>query len=217
MFFEWLSVLTGDPLFEGRLLRTGIAAMLAILLVFVCMPPYMKLVRNATSDFKAHSPPIMGGLLLVLVVLVTSLLTAQLNGYTIATLAILVSFSGVGAIDDFAKVRNKRLVNSGKLDKENFQEKADGISSDVRLALYFFFSLLVAVFCYKFIPELRGNLTVPFVNPEVWHPYLPNWAFIPFIAFVIAASANGTNFTDGLDSLASVPILTCMVFVGLVA
>ena len=37
------------------------------------------------------------------------------------------------------------------------------------------------------------------------------------MTFVIAASANGTNFTDGLDSLVSVPILTSMVFVGLVA
>jgi phospho-N-acetylmuramoyl-pentapeptide-transferase len=46
---------------------------------------------------------------------------------------------------------------------------------------------------------------------------LPNWIFVAFMTFVIAASANGTNFTDGLDSLVSVPILTSMFFVGLVA
>ena len=197
--------------------------MLSIILVLFFMPKYIRFLQrlDATSDFdkdgKTKSPPIMGGLLLVIVVEVVSLLVCQMNGYTISTLVILTLFSAVGATDDMAKVRAKRLVNQGKLKAAEYMDKADGISSSLRLFLYFLFSFVVAVFCYKFIPELKGDLTIPFCPIDVFQIHLPNWIFVAFMTFVIAASANGTNFTDGLDSLVSVPILTSMVFVGLVA
>ena len=186
--------------------------MLSIILVLFFMPKYIRFLQrlDATSDFdkdgKTKSPPIMGGLLLVIVVEVVSLLVCQMNGYTISTLVILTLFSAVGATDDMAKVRAKRLVNQGKLKAAEYMDKADGISSSLRLFLYF-----------KFIPELKGDLTIPFCPIDVFQIHLPNWIFVAFMTFVIAASANGTNFTDGLDSLVSVPILTSMVFVGLVA
>lgn len=223
MFFQWLYHTTGNALFDGRLFRAGSAAILSIVLVLALMPKYIRFLQglDATSDFdkdkSQKSPPIMGGLLLVLVVEVVAFMTAKLNGYSIATLLILFLFAAVGAIDDIAKIRTKRLVAQGKITPAEYMDKADGISSTLRLSLYFLFSLVVAVFSYKFIPELKGHLIVPFINPSIWHPYLPNWAFIAFITFVIAATANGTNFTDGLDSLVSVPILTSMIFVGLVA
>lgn len=223
MLCEWIYHLTELPLFDSRLFRAGLAAMLSIVLVLSTMPSYIRLLQksDATSDFdlggKTKAPPIMGGLLLVVVVVIVSLLTCKLNSYTISTLLVLVAFSAVGAIDDIAKVKTKRLIAAGKAKAASYMEKADGISSSVRLGLYFLFSLVIAIFCYKFIPDLRGNLTVPFVPVDVFQIYLPNWVFIGFMTFVIAATANGTNFTDGLDSLVSVPILSSMIFVGVVA
>ena len=64
---------------------------------------------------------------------------------------------------------------------------------------------------------MTGYLTIPFVKPSIWYPYLPNWAFIILICFVITSTANGANFTDGLDTLVSVPIITTATFVGGVA
>ena len=223
MLCHWLYQTTHIDLFDGRLFRAGSAAMLSIILVLFFMPKYIRFLQrlDATSDFdkdgKTKSPPIMGGLLLVVVVEIVSLLVCQMNGYTISTLVILALFSAVGATDDMAKVRAKRLVNQGKLKAAEYMDKADGISSTLRLILYFLFSFVVAVFCYKFIPELKGDLTIPFCPIDVFQIHLPNWIFVAFMTFVIAASANGTNFTDGLDSLVSVPILTSMFFVGLVA
>ena len=223
MLFQWLYHTTGAEMFDGRLFRAGFAALLSIILVITFMPKYIRLLQglDATSDLdkdgKTKSPPIMGGLLLVVVVAFVSLITCKMNGYTISTLVILVLFSSVGAIDDIAKVRAKRLIVQGKLAAADYMDKADGLSSTIRLGLYFLFSFIVAIFCYKFIPDLRGNLTVPFCPISFFQIQLPNWAFIGFMTFVIAATANGTNFTDGLDSLVSVPILTSMVFVGLVA
>ncbi len=223
MLCEWIYHLTELPLFDSRLFRAGLAAMLSIVLVLSTMPAYIRFLQrsDATSDFdqnsKTKAPPIMGGLLLVIVVVAVSLLTCKLNGYTISTLLVLVAFSAVGAIDDIAKAKTKRLIARGEAKAAAYMEKADGISSSVRLGLYFLFSLVIAIFCYKFIPDLRGNLTVPFVPVDTFQIYLPNWAFIGFMTFVIAATANGTNFTDGLDSLVSVPILSSMIFVGVVA
>ena len=223
MLCHWLYQTTHIDLFDGRLFRAGTAAMLSIILVLFFMPKYIRFLQrlDATSDFdkdgKTKSPPIMGGLLLVIVVEVVSLLVCQMNGYTISTLVILALFSAVGATDDMAKVRAKRLVNQGKLKAAEYMDKADGISSTLRLILYFLFSFVVAIFCYKFIPELKGDLTIPFCPIDVFQIHLPNWIFVAFMTFVIAASANGTNFTDGIDSLVSVPILTSMFFVGLVA
>jgi len=223
MISQLIYHLTGNPLFDGRMFRSGSAAVMAIILVMVLMPLYINYLQglDATADFdkdkSKKSPPIMGGLLLVIVTVLTALTFCKMNSYVISTLTILIAYASVGAMDDIAKIRNKRLVAQGKLSAKDYQDKADGISSSLRLFLYFLFSILVAIFAYKFIPELKGHLTVPFIKPTVWHPYLPNWAFVAFMSFIITAAANGTNFTDGLDSLVSVPIITSMIFVGLVA
>lgn len=219
MLVQYLFSITDNPIFDSRLFRAGLAAVLAALMVFLTMPFYIKFLKKigATSDFKENSPPIMGGFLLAIIVAFVSCLTALFNGYTIAALSILVLYSGVGAIDDVKKILTKRRVDRGEISKKDYEEKADGLSATVRICLYFLFSFIIAIFCYKFIPDLTGNLYVPFINPSDWYPHLPNWVFILFITFVVASSANGTNFTDGIDSLVSVPLITGMFFVGIVA
>ncbi|MDR0517632.1 MAG: phospho-N-acetylmuramoyl-pentapeptide-transferase [Fibromonadaceae bacterium] len=219
MLIQYLFDVTGYQLLDSRLFRAGFAAVLASLLVFLTMPHYIAFLKKigATSDFKESSPPIMGGLLLVAIVVLVSCVTANFNGYVIPALAILMLYSIVGAVDDLIKIRTKRLVDAGKLAKKSYEEKADGISSTIRLSLYLMFSFFIAILCYKLIPDLTGELYVPFINPKAWSPHLPNWIFILFITFVVASSANGTNFTDGIDSLVSVPLITGMFFVGIVA
>lgn len=209
-------------IFEDRLFRAGSASLFSALIVFLVMPHYIAMLnrRDATADFdhgKRKSPPILGGMLLVMAVLSASLCFVKLNAYSISALVILMAYAFIGGIDDVMKIRNKKLVATGKISKADYQNKADGISARLRLFLYFLFSLLVAIFAYKFIPGLSGHLTMPFVKPEVWFPYLPRWAFIILICLVTTSSANGANFTDGLDSLVSVPIITSALFAGIVA
>jgi len=219
MLIQFLFEITGYQIFDSRLFRAGLAAVLSALLVFFTMPRYIAFLKriNATSDFKENSPPIMGGLLMVIVVVVVSCITAIFNGYVVAALVILVLYSTVGATDDITKIRMKKLVDSGKKTKKDYEEKADGMGTTIRLVLYFLFSFAIAISCYKLVPDLTSELYVPFVKFQIWHPHLPNWMFILFITFVVAASANGTNFTDGIDSLVSVPLITGMFFVGVVA
>ncbi len=209
-------------LFDNRLFRAGAASLFAAALVFLAMPLYIKLLNriDASADFDAHgkkTPPILGGFLLIAAVVVASVCFARFNAYSVSTLVILLAYAATGAIDDVMKVRNKRRVARGLLARADYQAKADGISARLRLLLYVLFSLLVAVFAYKFIPGLSGRITVPFVKPVIWYPYLPNWAFIGLICLVTTSSANGANFTDGMDSLAAIPLITTAVFAGTVA
>lgn len=214
--------LTGMQLFQDRLFRTGAASLFAAAMVFLLMPRFIAYLRriDATSDFeqgKAAPPPIMGGMLVVLAVLVAGAMFSKWNAYSVSTLLILLAYAVIGGVDDVMKVRNKRLVALGKLTRAEYMDKADGISARLRLFLYFLFSLAVAVTAYKLIPGLSGHVTVPFIKPELWFPHLPNWAFIALICLVIASTANGANFTDGLDSLVSVPLITTALFAGVVA
>jgi phospho-N-acetylmuramoyl-pentapeptide-transferase len=114
-------------------------------------------------------------------------------------------------------VVNKRRVALGTLRKEDYQYKADGISARLRLTLYLALPLVVAVLAYKYIPGINGRITVPFLSTTRAFPYLPFWLFIPLMALTIAVMANGVNFTDGFDTLATVPLITSLVFVGVVA
>lgn len=222
MLSHYLYSITRVALFEDRLFRAGAASLLASMLVFLLMPPWIRFLNrlDATADFdhgKRRPPPIMGGALLVTAVGGASLCFVNPNAYSVSALVILLAYACIGGIDDVMKIRNKKLVAQGKLSKADYQAKADGISARLRLSLYFIFSLIVAVFAYKLIPGLSGHLTMPFVKPETWFPYLPRWAFILLICAVTTSSANGANFTDGLDSLVSVPIITTSLFAGVVA
>ncbi len=222
MLAELLYEITGYSLFHGRLFRAGAASITSILLVFIFMPILLRWAQkvNASSDFteeKSSAPPILGGILLVPVVLFSTLCFTIVNSYVLSILVIMVAFFSIGAVDDFAKIWTKRKIMEGKEEKKSYQDKADGISARLRLSLYFFFSLIVAIFAYKFIPGMNGHISLPFIKPDVWYPYLPNWAFIILICLVITSTANGANFTDGLDSLVSIPLMTTALFVGVVA
>ena len=60
---------------------------------------------------------------------------------------------------------------------------------------------------------------------NLYFPFFKNliinlgWFFIPFAAFVIIGSSNAVNLTDGLDGLATVPVIlvaACFAFISYV-
>ena len=181
--------------------------------------------RGITSDFittpadikpYTGAPPIMGGGVLIIGILLRALLWCNLNQYVLALLVIMLLFGIIGAVDDIAKVINKRRVESGQETRKAFSEKADGISGRWRLTAQFAVSLLVVTGLYLFV-DIDGHLTVPLIPLKTAYPYLPKYLFIPFMTIIIVGGANAVNLTDGMDSLATVPLMTCAMFVGLVA
>lgn len=214
-------------IFKSVSFRGGMTFLTAYLLITWLMPHVIHLFRRhgVTSDFTASSPqqgpytgatPIMGGGVLVLGILISSLLWTTLNQYIIALLLIMLSFGLIGALDDVAKVLHKRRIERGEEERKDYSDKADGISGRGRLIAEFGVALLVVLGLYLYV-DIDGHLVVPFVPIDEWYPYLPKYLFIPFMLLIIVGGANAVNLTDGMDTLATVPLMACALFVGAVA
>ncbi len=197
------------------------------LVINFLMPKIIRLFRKygITSDFTPAVPntkpytgatPIMGGGILILAILFAALLWCNLNQYIVALLTIMVAFGIIGAVDDIAKVYQKRRIEAGKEKRKWYSEKADGISGKTRLFAEFAVALVVVLALYLYV-DIDGHLVVPFVPIKTLYPYLPKYIFIPFMLLIIVGGANAVNLTDGMDSLATVPLMTCALFVASVA
>ena len=213
-------------IFRSVAFRGGMAFVSTYLLVTVWMPSFIRWLRRheVFSDLQPMAPPsdsapysgpkpMGGGAMLTLGVVFSVGLWVQLNQFTLALSVIMVLFAGVGAWDDWSKVRHRRLILSGGAEKKSYTDKADGLGGMWRLLLQFIFAAAVVVALYRSV-DIDGHLVVPLIPLKWWYPYLPRFLFIPFMLFMIVGAANAVNLTDGLDSLAIVPLLTCTLFAG---
>ena len=135
--------------------------------------------------------PTMGGLLIILSVLVSTILWADLknNFIWIAILTILI-FGLIGFADDYKKIK----INS-----------SSGISSKVRIIFQIFFGLIIT---YLIIRNLDVNISTSMTFPFFKNLIIDFGIFYFFISiFIIIGSANAVNLTDGLDGLAIVPAM----------
>jgi phospho-N-acetylmuramoyl-pentapeptide-transferase len=214
-------------IFKSVFFRGGVAFLTTYWVIVALMPTIIRYFRatGITSDFKRPEPgpqpyaggkPIMGGGLLIVAIVVSMVLWMEMNQFIVALLLIMVAFGVIGALDDLQKVMHRRRVERGDAEKKSYTDKADGISGVVRLGLEFLVAGVVVMILYRFV-EIDGHLVVPMIPLKWWYPYLPRYIFVPFMIVIIVAGANAVNLTDGMDSLATVPILTCTVFVAAVA
>ncbi|HEX8446346.1 MAG TPA: phospho-N-acetylmuramoyl-pentapeptide-transferase [Sphingomonas sp.] len=131
--------------------------------------------------------PTMGGLMILTAVTITMLLWMDLgNRYTWACLLVTIGFGTIGFLDDYDKVTKR---------------SHKGVSGKTRL----FFEFIIAGFAAWLINAGNGTLLyVPFYNGAVVDL---GWFYIAFAAFVIVAFGNAVNLTDGLDGLATMPVV----------
>lgn len=144
---------------------------------------------------KAHTPT-MGGVIILLAVLIPSLLWMPMDSiYTWMIILVTFILGMVGFADDYIKVVKK--------DKS-------GLSGKLKIAGQVFVGLLLGGTLY-FWPEFEqfNTLsTVPFLkNVTIDYAFFGEafgWLiYIPVAVFVITATSNATNLTDGLDGLAA--------------
>jgi len=210
-------------IFKSVFFRSGIAFLTTYWVIVALMPPVIRYFRRVgiTSDFSepqqgvkpyTGSKPIMGGGILIFAILVSIVCWMELNQFIVALLAIMLAFGAIGTVDDIQKIRHRRRIEQGLAEQKSYTTKADGISGTTRLILEFGVATAVVVGLYLYV-EIDGHLVVPFIPLDWWYPYLPRYLFVPFMVVIIVAGANAVNLTDGMDSLAIVPVLTCTLFV----
>ena len=100
-----------------------------------------------------------------------------------------------------------------KLSKSN----SSGISSKLKIILQIILSIIKISFFVSFVDyQDISNLYFPFFKNLIINL---GWFFIPFAVFVIVGSSNAVNLTDGLDGLATVPVIlvaACFAFISYV-
>ncbi len=151
-------------------------------------------VDGVQSHLKKAGTPTMGGIIILLSVIVTSLFYVRDYPKIIPVLFLTVAFGLIGFLDDYLKVVLKR---------------SDGLMPMQKMALQI---VVTAVFAYYIVRVAKIPLTmlVPFSGGYYWDI---GWLAIPVLFFAVIGTVNGTNFTDGLDGLASsVTVLVATFF-----
>ncbi len=138
---------------------------------------------------KKAGTPTMGGVMILATILLSTLLWADLTErYIWVVILITVGFGLVGFWDD----RLKYLRGNAK-----------GLSARYKFGLQFGVAL-IAILILHAMPSYSTTLSVPFFKH--FTPDL-GWLYLPFAIFVVVGASNAVNLTDGLDGLATVPII----------
>ncbi|MCC7049278.1 MAG: phospho-N-acetylmuramoyl-pentapeptide-transferase, partial [Alphaproteobacteria bacterium] len=143
------------------------------------------------SHLLKKGTPTMGGFMMLLAIVVSTLLWADLtNGYVWVALMVTLGFGAVGFVDDFLKLSRRN---------------PKGLPGRIKLIALMAIGLVAALwFVYLTRAPLGTALTVPvFKNALIPLSYL----FVPFAVFVMVGASNAVNLTDGLDGLAIGPVM----------
>ncbi|MDR2934167.1 MAG: phospho-N-acetylmuramoyl-pentapeptide-transferase [Rickettsiales bacterium] len=149
-------------------------------------------IREAGAGPKSHlskaGTPTMGGLMMMAIFSVSTLLWSNVNNPFVWIILFLgLSFCGIGFYDDFCKIK---------------KQSAYALSKRFRIGAEILLSIIAILLIEKYLPVgLGSSITFPFFKNFVLDYGL--WLFIPFAIFVIIGSANAVNITDGLDGLAT--------------
>ena len=192
--FSWLNV------FRYITFRTILSALTALILSFIFggwairklgdMQVGQYIREDGPPNHKSkQGTPTMGGCLIPPTIIISTLLWVNLkNVYVWIVMFVIISFGGIGFVDDYLKVARKN---------------SKGLSAALKFSLQIAMALIVALVFYYYT-DFNSCLNLPFfkkVCPDL------GWMYIPLIVFIIVGSSNAVNLTDGLDGLAISPII----------
>jgi phospho-N-acetylmuramoyl-pentapeptide-transferase len=193
--------------------RTAFAGMTALGLGLLLGPAFVRKLRELQvgqyireegpqSHQKKAGTPTMGGLLIVLSIVLSTTLWADVrNPYVLLALFSVLSFGAIGFADDYAKIakrQNLGLSGRTKLSLQFLTAFFAGVILLLLRARGVYSTALIMPFFKKIHPDLV--FTPLLANPYLWSvAYLP---FLLFLTLVIVGSSNAVNLTDGLDGLA---------------
>lgn len=200
-------------LFKYITFRTGGAMMTALLISFIIGPAVIRWLKSKQGEgqpirkdgpethFKKAGTPTMGGLMIILSVMISSLLWVDWsNMYYWITAAIFLIFGAIGFADDYIKLTGRTHI---------------GLSGKLRLLLEGGAAALAVFAVMKIMPaDISGHLAFPFFKDLLLNL---GWFFIPFGLMVVVGAANAVNLTDGLDGLAIGPIMITAACFGLIS
>jgi len=194
---------SGLNVFRYLTFRTGLAVISSMGIVFLIGGTFIRFIEQhkITGPIREDGPidhivkkvgtPTMGGVLILVGILFGTLLWADLkNSYIWVLLFVATSFGLLGAMDDYLKIK---------------RNNSRGISSGMKITFQIILSMVAIFLLMQYSDnEHLKNLYFPFFKNLTIHLGL---FFIPFSLFIIVGSSNAVNLTDGLDGLATFPVM----------
>ena len=215
LILNYVDIFSFLNVFKYLTVRTGLAMFTSMLVVFVIGTPFINFfsARQIINPIREDGPdehiikkigtPTMGGVLILLGLFSGILLWGNLSSpYIWVLIFIVTSFGLLGAYDDYKKIK---FSNSS------------GVSFKFKIIIQIIIAVLGILILTHFTdhPDLK-NLYFPFFKNLLINL---GWFFIPFSVFIIVGSSNAVNLTDGLDGLATVPVILvagCFAFISYV-
>ena len=155
-------------------------------------------VEGVQSHLKKAGTPTMGGVIFLIAAVVTSLFYVKDYPAIIPVLFLTLGFGIIGFLDDYLKVVLRR---------------SDGLLAWQKMLCQIVVTTVFAVYmgCYSDVPL---TMLIPFSGGK----YLDlGWGAFPVLYLAVIGTVNGTNFTDGLDGLASSVTIMVATFFSVVA
>lgn len=154
--------------------------------------------KELESHLKKNGTPTMGGIMILAAIVVTSIFYVKDYPKIVPILFMTVGFGVIGFLDDYLKVVLRR---------------SDGLLAWQKMILQVIVTAVFVVYmvCYS---DVSLTMLIPFSGGK----YLDiGWMAVPVLFIAVVGTVNGTNFTDGLDGLASSVTIMVATFFSVVA
>ncbi len=155
--------------------------------------------EGVKEHLKKAGVPTMGGIIILIPLMITTILWTRLNPFVVIALATTACMGLIGFFDDITKVVKARSL--GLTPRQKLLAQA--------------LVALGAGLAMQYYPGLRFELNLPgtadaAATMSSTATQLPvigafdlNWFYLPFVVAVIVGATNAVNLTDGLDGLAA--------------
>lgn len=158
------------------------------------------------SHLSKQGTPTMGGVIILLSIIISAIVAfiyysnkdTQILKNMIPLLIIAVGTGLIGFIDDFKKL----ILKDTK-----------GLKPSYKMLGLLIISVIYIIYIINFT-NVNTEIFIPFIKTSIT---LPIWIYIPFTIFVILATTNAVNLTDGVDGLGgsvSVIIIATLTVIG---
>ncbi|MCH9754081.1 MAG: phospho-N-acetylmuramoyl-pentapeptide-transferase [Alphaproteobacteria bacterium] len=191
-------------LFRYITFRSGCAVLTALLISFLITPYFIRFLKGINplgQPIREDGPsshlkdkkgvPTMGGLVILISIIISTLLWANLsNPYIWIILFVLASMGVLGFMDDYVKVT---------------RSTSKGVPGKIKLLIQSLISIVTCFAVQKYAsPDFSSHITLPLLKNVVLDL---GFFYIVFVILVIVGSSNAVNLTDGLDGLVIVPVM----------